>query len=237
MYILIGRTQNYAWSLTSAGHDVRDVFAEKLCEPDGSQPDARLRPLRLQGQVQGVQDLRRRPARTASRSSTTVRCTVRCSPPPRSTASPTRSRASARPSAATASTSRALKDMTEGKATTPKKFWKTANKFGFTFNWAYASRKARRRTSPRASCRSAPRGLDRRLPTLGTGKYEWKGFLEPQRAPARRRRPERPAAELEQPVGAGLHARRRRAVRLRPARRAVRPVAAARRGSPTTSGS
>ena len=38
MYILIGRTKNYAWSLTSAGHDVRDVFAEKLCEPDGSTP-------------------------------------------------------------------------------------------------------------------------------------------------------------------------------------------------------
>src|SRR5439155_929086 len=38
MYILIGRTPDYAWSLTSAGHDVRDVFAEKLCEPDGSPP-------------------------------------------------------------------------------------------------------------------------------------------------------------------------------------------------------
>ena len=38
MYILIGRTQNYAWSLTSASHDVRDVFAEVLCNPDGSEP-------------------------------------------------------------------------------------------------------------------------------------------------------------------------------------------------------
>src|SRR4029079_9809003 len=38
MYILIGRTQNYAWSLTSAGHDVRDVYAEKLCEPNRSAP-------------------------------------------------------------------------------------------------------------------------------------------------------------------------------------------------------
>src|SRR5262249_52362781 len=38
MYILIGRTENYAWSLTSAGHDVRDVFVEQLCEPDSSPP-------------------------------------------------------------------------------------------------------------------------------------------------------------------------------------------------------
>ena len=34
----------------------------------------------------------------------------------------------------------ALKQMTEGKARTPGRFWKTANKFGFTFNWAWASR-------------------------------------------------------------------------------------------------
>ncbi len=38
MYILIGRTQNYAWSLTSAGHDVRDVYAERLCNKNGSKP-------------------------------------------------------------------------------------------------------------------------------------------------------------------------------------------------------
>src|SRR5690606_38576693 len=28
----------YAWSLTSAGQDVRDVYAEVLCEPDGATP-------------------------------------------------------------------------------------------------------------------------------------------------------------------------------------------------------
>ncbi len=38
MYLLLGRTEDYAWSLTSANQDVRDVFAEILCEPDGSAP-------------------------------------------------------------------------------------------------------------------------------------------------------------------------------------------------------
>ena len=38
MYLLLGRTKNYAWSLTSAGHDVHDVYAERLCEPSGAQP-------------------------------------------------------------------------------------------------------------------------------------------------------------------------------------------------------
>ena len=38
-YILLGRGQDYAWSATSAGQDIIDTFAEKLCEPDGSAPD------------------------------------------------------------------------------------------------------------------------------------------------------------------------------------------------------
>ncbi len=37
-YTLIGRTKNYAWSLTTATHDLRDTFAEQLCEPGGGTP-------------------------------------------------------------------------------------------------------------------------------------------------------------------------------------------------------
>ena len=38
LYILLGRGQDYAWSATTANTDVVDQFAEKLCEPDGSDP-------------------------------------------------------------------------------------------------------------------------------------------------------------------------------------------------------
>ena len=62
MYILIGRTQNYAWSLTSAGHDVRDVFAEQLCEPDGATPTRDSDHYLLQGQVPRVRAVQRRHA-------------------------------------------------------------------------------------------------------------------------------------------------------------------------------
>src|SRR5207237_8218531 len=70
----------------------------------------------------------------------------------------------------------ALKRMTEGKAKNPPSFFRTANKFGFTFNWAYVSRKATAYFSSGLLPRR-PAGLDRRLPTLGTGRYEWRGFL------------------------------------------------------------
>jgi hypothetical protein len=70
----------------------------------------------------------------------------------------------------------ALMDMTNGEATTPRRFQRVANQFEFTFNWAYASRD---RTAFFSSGRLPRRaeGLDRRLPTLGTGAYEWQGFL------------------------------------------------------------
>ena len=38
LYVLLGRGQDFAWSATSAGQDIIDTFAEKLCEPDGGTP-------------------------------------------------------------------------------------------------------------------------------------------------------------------------------------------------------
>jgi acyl-homoserine lactone acylase PvdQ len=70
----------------------------------------------------------------------------------------------------------ALKDMTDGVASTPEKFFEVANQFEFTFNWGYVSRHDTAYFSSGLLPERA-RGLDRRLPTLGTGEYEWKGFL------------------------------------------------------------
>ncbi len=175
MYVLIGRTHDYAWSLTSANHDVRDVYAEQLCNPDGSAPtrqsdhylfkgvcrpfeifDAGLlngQPLRypvsVHGPVIGTATSGGRPIALTRRRSTFGRDGLNLA---------------------------ALKDMTEGKATTPQRFFSIANQFGFTFNWAYVSRHATAYFSSGLLPRRAP-GLDRRLPTLGTGDYEWRGFL------------------------------------------------------------
>lgn len=176
MYMLIGRTQDYAWSLTSASHDVRDVFAEVLCNPDGTDPtresthymfDGECRPFEIfdAGTLNGVP----------------IRYPVSVHGPMIGTAT-----SNGQPVALTRKRSTfgrdglnlaALKAMTEGDATTPEKFWEAADKFGFTFNWGYVSRSNVAYFSSGRLPKRAP-GLDRRLPTLGTGEYEWQGFLE-----------------------------------------------------------
>ena len=39
LYVLLGRGEDYAWSATSAGGDLVDTFAEKLCNPEGGEVD------------------------------------------------------------------------------------------------------------------------------------------------------------------------------------------------------
>jgi acyl-homoserine lactone acylase PvdQ len=175
MYMLIGRTQDYAWSLTSAGNDNVDVFAEQLCEPGGGTPTRDSKgymykgqcramtmfdagklgdkeivfPKTVHGGVIATATVKGKPYAMASQRSTFGRDGLNLG---------------------------ALKAMTEGRATTPQKFWEYANRFGFTFNWGYNSRTTTSYFSSGLLPKRA-KGLDRRLPTLGTGKYEWRGFL------------------------------------------------------------
>jgi acyl-homoserine lactone acylase PvdQ len=175
MYILIGRTQNYAWSLTSANHDVRDVFAEKLCNPDGSAPTRASTHYLFKGQCRAFEEFN-----AGLLNGTPLRYRISVHGPVIGTAT-----VGGKPYGLARKRSTfgrdvlnlgALKDLTEGKATSPDRFYSAANQFGFTFNWAYVSRKATAYFSSGYLPRRA-KGLDRRLPTLGTGNYEWHGFL------------------------------------------------------------
>lgn len=176
MYLLIGRTPDYAWSLTSAGLDVRDVFAEELCEPDGSAPT------RESGHYVFEDDCVPFELFDAGTlGGTPIRYPVSVHGPVIGTAI-----SDGRPVALTRQRSTfgrdalnlaALKAMTEGDAATAEDFWESANRFGFTFNWGYLNREeigyfASGFLPVRAE------GLDRRLPTSGTGEFEWQGFLE-----------------------------------------------------------
>jgi len=181
MYMLIGRTENYAWSLTSAGHDVRDVYAEQLCEPGRGKPTRASKHYLFKGKCRAMETFN---AGTLGDTPLIYQVTVHGGVFATATVD-------GKPYALSRRRSTfgrdglnlvALKRMTEGQASTPARFWQTANKFGFTFNWAYASREATAFFSSGLLPRR-PRGLDRRLPTLGTGKYEWLGYLQERQHP------------------------------------------------------
>ncbi|MEZ5501686.1 MAG: penicillin acylase family protein [Halioglobus sp.] len=176
MYLLLGRTQNYAWSLTSANHDVRDVYAEVLCEPEGGEPTRESTHYLFNGECRPFEVFN-----AGTLNGVPIRYPVSVHGPMIGTAT-----SNGMPVALTRKRSTfgrdglnlaGLKEMTEGYGTTPEKFWEAANKFGFTFNWGYMSRSNVAYFSSGYLPVRAP-GLDRRLPTLGTGAYEWQGFLD-----------------------------------------------------------
>lgn len=188
MYVLIGRTKNYAWSLTSANHDVRDVFVERLCNPDGSAPTRTSDHYWYRGACRPFQTFD-----AGTLNGTPIRYPVSVHGPVIGWAT-----SLGRPVALTRKRSTfgrdglnivALKDMTEGKASTPERFWSVANEFGFTFNWAYASRDATAFFSSGLLPRRAP-GLDRRLPSWGTGNYDWQGYLSEREHPHQKGSPD-----------------------------------------------
>jgi acyl-homoserine lactone acylase PvdQ len=181
MYILIGRTPNYAWSLTSAGHDVRDVYAEELCETDNSPPTRDSDHYLYNGVCTPFQVFN-----AGNLGSTPLIYHVSVHGPKFATAT-----IGGKPYALSTKRSTfgrdglnlgALKDMTEGRASTTSRFYKTANQFGFTFNWGYISRKKTAFFSS-GYLPKRPKGLDRRLPTNGNGQYEWVGFLSTKKHP------------------------------------------------------
>ncbi|MEZ5570968.1 MAG: penicillin acylase family protein [Halioglobus sp.] len=175
MYILIGRTKDYAWSLTSASHDVRDVYGEVLCNPDGSEPTRDSLHYEFNGECRPFEIFN-----AGTLNGVPIVYPVSIHGPMIGTAT-----SEGRPIALTRKRSTfgrdglnlaGLKDMTEGDATTPEKFWEAANKFGFTFNWGYVSRTNVAYFSS-GYLPVRPPGLDRRLPAWGSGDYEWQGFL------------------------------------------------------------
>ncbi len=178
-YILIGRTRDYAWSLTTAQNDNTDLFLERLCRDErhyvyrGS--------CRAMGRFDagtlgagGGQPARQLVFDTTVHGPVVGRATVGGRPYAIARARATYGRE--------ALGLGALHDMTAGRGRTVEGFYRSANQFPFTFNWAYNSREHAAYFSSGRIPRDEP-GVNELLPRLGTGRYDWKGFLPLRRHP------------------------------------------------------
>jgi acyl-homoserine lactone acylase PvdQ len=186
-YVLIGRTRDYAWSFTSASNDIVDQFLEELCNPDGTPATrqsnhylykGRCRPMTtfdagtlgatatepekqvtfresVHGPVSGTVTVGGKPYAVANRRSTRGREVT---------------------GAFIGS------GLNEGAIRTPKDIRKVAGGFGFTFNFFYIDHRNIGFFSTGRLPVRAP-GTNPSLPTLGTGQYDWRGFLKASQHP------------------------------------------------------
>jgi acyl-homoserine lactone acylase PvdQ len=175
-YVLIGRTADYAWSLTSASNDNRDQLLVELCEPDGSTPTRASRFYRHQGSCTAMDGFD-----AGALDGAPVSYDTTVYGPVQGTVT-----VGGRPFAITLRRSNygqdglalgALHDMTFGRARHPSNFFRAANQFGFTFNWIYANRKHTAYFSSGLLPRRAPE-TNKLLPARGNGRFDWTAFLQ-----------------------------------------------------------
>jgi acyl-homoserine lactone acylase PvdQ len=179
-YMLIGRGQDYAWTLTSADGDVIDTYAETLC--GGS----KFR-YRYKGRCLPMEKV---DAGTISKGGKTVRVTFH-----RTLHGPVFGYAKVRGTnkQVALSTRRSsygretvdqlfFQQMTFGRVHSARDFIRAASKTPQTFNSFYASAKeAAFVTSGRLPLR--PQGVNPDLPVVGDGRYEWTSYLAPEKHP------------------------------------------------------
>jgi acyl-homoserine lactone acylase PvdQ len=187
LYVLLGRGRDYAWSATSSGSDNIDQYLERLCNADGSpatrastsyvfrgrcrqmstfdagtlsagggEPARRVTFRRtVHGPVSGTVTVGGRPYAVTSRRSTRGRDVM---------------------------SAIGFADLNTNRVRSARDFPRVMNQVEFTFNWHYADdRDIAFFSSGRLPLR--PRSVDPSLPTLGSGRYEWRGFLSRARHP------------------------------------------------------
>jgi acyl-homoserine lactone acylase PvdQ len=174
-FVLIGRGQDFAWSATSSQADNIDLFVETLCNGDDRHYVFRGQCLPMRRFVAGVLKENGKPDQPIAFHESahgpivgyaTVKGTRVAIAMQRSTRG--RELLSAE----------AFYALNTGKVTSASSFLKTMAKVEFSFNWFYADeRDIALFSSGRLPVR-AP-GTDPALPTVGTGAYDWKGFLTP----------------------------------------------------------
>ena len=180
-YVFIGRGRDFAWSLTSAGSENEQQFLERLCNPSGGTPTRASTHYLYKGRCRAMQRFDAgllgagggQPARELIFYETVhgpVSGTVTVHGRPYAVARE-RSTRGDEPGGELA-----LSALDSDSVHSPQDFFRAVNHFGTTFNWPYIdSRHIAYFSSGRLPI-MAP-GTDPSLPTLGTGKYDWRGWL------------------------------------------------------------
>jgi acyl-homoserine lactone acylase PvdQ len=185
-YVLLGHGQDFAWSATSAGQDIIDTFAEKLCEPDGSAPTVQSTHYLYQGQCRAMEILTRVNEITPNPGDP--------SPPESFTLQAQRTvhgivykrgRVDGDPVAFVrqrstyfheADSARAFADLNRpSKVQNVQDFQRVVSRINFTFNWFYADNRDIGYFNSGDNPVRAP-GADPDLPNWGTGEYDWQGW-------------------------------------------------------------
>jgi len=173
-YLLIGRGEDFATTLTSASGDIIDQYAERLC--GGS--DTRYR---YKGECRSMQTFE---AGTLNGEPVTFQKTVHGSVVGYASVDGRRVAISAKRSSYGKDTLDLLfnRRISNGYVKGPKTFFKAASKTPQTFNSFYIDHEhVAEYTSGRLPLRA--RGVDPGLPTVGNGKYEWRGYLPMRKHP------------------------------------------------------
>jgi acyl-homoserine lactone acylase PvdQ len=185
-YVLLGRGQDFAWSATSAGQDIIDTFAEKLCEPDGSEPDVQSTHYLYKGECRPMEILTRvnnitpNPGDPSPPETFTLvaQRTVHGIVAKRGTVDG-QPVAFARQRSTyfhEADSARGFADLNRpSKVQNVEDFQRVVSKINFTFNWFYADdRDIGYFNSGDNPVRAE--GADPDFPNWGTGEYDWEGW-------------------------------------------------------------
>jgi acyl-homoserine lactone acylase PvdQ len=186
-YVFIGRGKDFAWSLTSAGSENTQQFLEKLCNPDNSPPTRESNHYIRNGQCIAMTHFdagllgagNGEPARELEFMETVhgpVSGTVTVGGKPYAVAKE-RSTRGREPAGELA-----FSDLDSNRVHSPTQFFAAANELETTFNVPYVDSSHIAYFSTGRLPILAP-GTDPSLPTLGTGEYDWRGFLSQEQHP------------------------------------------------------
>jgi acyl-homoserine lactone acylase PvdQ len=171
-YLLIGRGPDFATTLTSAGGDVIDQFAEKLCDHSNTK-------YRYKGKCRSMHEF---DAGTLSGDPVKFMTTVHGPVIGYATVDGRKVAISRRRSSYGKDTLDLLfnRRLSDGQVHSAKSFIKAASLTPQTFNSFYLDKKHIAMFTSGLLPKRA-KGTDPSLPTVGTGQYEWHGFIPPRR--------------------------------------------------------